>query len=148
VSKRGSSRCSTGGNSIEYGYRGTLTKNPSGFPSRQVQALGIFEVMPSAAIATACARESINRTLHPLRLGPGDHRPNPWKRLSTNIFEVPNSGGPGTLPILTHGTVRRDGYYEIIAARGRILLIGQAGDRPDAFALDRLMKAVAGSLKG
>jgi hypothetical protein len=69
-------------------------------------------------------------------------------RLSTNIFEVPNSGGPGTLPILTHGTVRRDGYYEIIAARGRILLIGQAGDRPDAFALDRLMKAVAGSLKG
>jgi hypothetical protein len=78
----------------------------------------------------------------------GFRGPNPWKRLSTNIFEVPNSGGPGTLPILTHGTVRRDGYYEIIAARGRILLIGQAGDRPDAFALDRLMKAVAGSLKG
>jgi hypothetical protein len=58
----------TGGNSIEYGYGGTLTKNPSGFPSKQVQTLGIFEVMPSAAIATACARESINRTLHPLRL--------------------------------------------------------------------------------
>jgi hypothetical protein len=136
------------GNSVQYGYESTLKVNPSGFPKAQVRAGALFQVMPSAAIARACAREIIDRTLY--KLGPPHtNRRSPWKRLSTSIFEDPFCGlSCGELPILTHGDVRRDGSYSIIAARGRILLLGIASDRPDAFAVDRAMKNVAAVFTG
>ena len=128
---------------VEYSYLAILKQNPSGFPLRQVQTGAIFQVLPNARVARACAEAMINLTLHPFR-----KINNVWTQLAPGIFEDPNEGGPTQVPIIRHGNVLKDGTYQVIAASGRILLLGMASDRPDAFAIDRTMRAVAASLKG
>lgn len=138
------------GNSVQYGFQAILKRNPSGFPLKQFKTIAFFQVMPSAAIATACARELTDETLH--EMGPPSHSRSLWKQLSPSILEAPFTKycGPRCtpLPILTHGDVRRDGSYSVIAARGRILLFGIATNHPDAFAVDRAMKNVAAVFTG
>ncbi|MDX6549782.1 MAG: hypothetical protein QOJ31_466, partial [Gaiellales bacterium] len=74
------------GNSVQYGFQAILKRNPSGFPLKRFKTIAFFQVMPSAAIAKACAHEIIDRTLHPLG-PPHTNRRTPWKRLSTSVFE-------------------------------------------------------------
>jgi hypothetical protein len=131
---------------VDFGFGAILKRNPSGFPLTQVSSTATFLVMPSAELADACRREALRHDLYPLDHITLQPRPSPYKRISSSVIVDLNEGGPGTVPILRHGDVLRDGAYEVIASRGRILLLGITADRPDALALARVMKAVADDL--
>jgi hypothetical protein len=65
-------------------------------------------------------------------------------KLTDDMIELPNPGGPGSPPLKQDGVVT-DGSYEIIGSQGRVIFLGSAVNRNEADEVERNLREAAGA---
>jgi hypothetical protein len=117
-----------------FGAAADLDVTPETLPQDSARTSAMLVVIPRPGTAAACARQMLA----------SDRRTQHMAPLTSDMIEAKNTGGAGQEP-LKQGGVVTDGTYEIFGSHGHILFLGLARNRHDADAVERGLRAAAGS---